>query len=175
MYMDKGMDTGDMLFTREMHLDPRETAGTLHDRMMHDGADALKEVLPAIISGNVVREKQDDAVATYAPMLTKALGELDFAKSAKELDALVRGLNPWPIAYTYYQDQTMKVWDAKVVEEEADVPVGTIVAVSQAGILVQTGKGQLCITEVQMPNKKRMAVSEYIKGNSVIQGQFLGR
>lgn len=174
MYMDKGMDTGDMLYKKEIVLAADETSETLHDKMMHVGAMALKEAMPMIIDGGKEREKQDEALATYAPMLNKTLGELDFSKSAKELEALIRGLNPWPIAYTYYEGQTIKVWKACVVIEESNKVPGQIIKTDNSGILVQTGEGQLLIEEIQAPNKRRMLVSEYIKGNIIKEGEKLG-
>ncbi|MEG0999852.1 MAG: methionyl-tRNA formyltransferase [Cellulosilyticaceae bacterium] len=175
MYMDKGMDTGDMLYKKEIALAPKETSETLYDKMRIIGADALKEAMPLIISGGVGREKQDDTKATYAPPISKSLGEVDFSKSAKEIDALIRGLNPWPVAYTYYDNQCMKVWDVDVIAENSTYASGTIVKVAKEGLYVQTGEGQLCISEIQVPNKKRMAVSEYIKGHTILEGQILGR
>lgn len=174
MYMDKGIDTGDMLYKKELVLAPDETSGTLYEKMMHIGAEALKEAMPMIISGGKEREKQDEALATYAPMLSKSLGEIDFSKSAKSIDSLIRGVNPWPMAYTYYAGQLMKVWKANVLGERSSGLLGEIVKVDKEGILVQTGEGQLLIEEIQMPNKKRMLVSEYIKGNTIKEGEKLG-
>ena len=175
MYMDKGMDTGDMLYTKEMPLDPKETYQTLHDKMMSVGAQALKEAMPLIISGGEGRKKQNDEEATYAPMLNKAIAEIDWAKSAGEIDCLIRGLNPWPVAYTYYEEMLVKIWDADLVEGTSEYQAGTIVNVGKEGMLIQTGNGQILIKEIQVPNKKRMAVSEYIKGNTILEGQILGR
>lgn len=175
MYMDKGMDTGDMLYKKEIPLDPKETSQTLHDKMMHVGAQALKEAMPLIISGGEGREKQNSDEATNAPMLSKALGEIDWNQSAKKIDCLIRGLNPWPAAYTYYEAQCIKVWDADVINEDSEYEVGTIIKVDKEGMTIQTGEGQLLIREIQAPNKKRMAVSEYTKGNKIIEGQILGR
>lgn len=175
MYMDKGMDTGDMLYKKEIVLDPKETSETLYNKMRIIGAEALSEAMPLIVSGGLGRVKQNDAEATYAPMISKALGEVDFDKSAKEIDALIRGLNPWPVAYTYYEGQAIKLWDADVISENSTYDSGTIAKVAKEGLYVQTGEGQLLIREIQAPNKKRMAVSEYIKGHTILEGQILGR
>lgn len=175
MYMDKGMDTGDMLYKKEIHLDPKETSQTLHDKMMYIGAEALKEAMPLIVAGGEGREKQNTEQATHAPMLSKALGEIDWNKSAKSIDCLIRGLNPWPAAYTYYEGQCIKVWDVDVITENSNYEAGTIAKVDKEGMHIQTGEGQLVIKEMQAPNKKRMAVSEYIKGNKILEGQILGR
>lgn len=175
MYMDKGMDTGDMLYKKEISLSPKETSQTLHDKMMHVGPEALKEAMPLIIAGGECREKQNHEEATYASMISKSLGEIDFTKSAKEIDCLIRGLNPWPVAFTYYEGQTIKIWDADVIETNSEYANGTITKVDKEGMCVQTGEGQLLIREIQAPNKKRMAVSEYIKGNTILEGHILGR
>lgn len=174
MYMDKGMDTGDMLYKKEMVLAEDETYVSLHDKMKDVGADALKEAWPLIISGGKDREKQNDEEATYAPMIQKALGEIQWGKPNHEIDALVRGLNPWPVAYTYYDGQMMKVWKVSKEIGQTEYAPGTILEVDKLGIHVQTGNGILIIEEIQAPNKKRMPVSEYIKGNSLETGKLLG-
>lgn len=175
MYMDKGMDTGDMLLKREMAIEPADTYKTLHDKMMFVGAAALKEAFPSIIAGGVERQKQDDSEATYASMISKAMGEIDFNKSALEIDALVRGLDPWPVAYTYYNGQPLKVWKVFVSDEKAQGEVGKIVDITKEGLCVQTGEGIIVIEEIQAPNKRRMPVVEYIKGNSMAVGEVLGK
>ncbi len=174
MYMDKGMDTGDMLYKKEMVLAEDETYASLHDKMKDVGAAALKEAWPLIVSGGKERIKQNEEEATYAPPIQKALGEIQWEKSNHEIDALVRGLNPWPAAYTYYDGQMMKVWNVSTGVGQTEYEPGTIIEVDKAGIHVQTGNGILIIKEIQAPNKKRMPVSEYIKGNTIEPGKLLG-
>lgn len=175
MYMDKGMDTGDMILKKEMVIESTDTYKTLHDKMMTVGAEALKEALPLIVSGGKMRQKQDESEATYAPMIQKSLGEIDWSKDAKSIDCLVRGVNPWPVAYTFYEGQPMKVWQAHVVDEKSSYEPGYIVNVDKEGIHVQTGEGVFVISELQAPNKKRMPVSEYIKGNALEIGILMGK
>ncbi|MGL4345755.1 MAG: methionyl-tRNA formyltransferase [Cellulosilyticaceae bacterium] len=175
MYMDKGMDTGDMLLKREMPIVAEDTYKTLHDKMMVVGADALKEALPTIFAGGEGRQKQDDTQATYASMINKALGEIDFNKSALEINALVRGLDPWPVAYTYYEGQPLKVWKTSVASDNGQGESGKIIDITKEGLCVQTGEGVIVIEEIQAPNKRRMLVSEYIKGNSIAVGEVLGK
>lgn len=175
MYMDKGMDTGDMLLKRAMPIAKDDTYMTLHDKMKVVGAEALKEAMPTIISGGTTRQKQDDTVATYAPVIQKTLGEVNWSKPATAIDCLVRGVNPWPVAYTFYEGQVFKIWECVLTHETVDAAPGTIVAVDKQGIHVQTGEGTLCITSLQAPNKKRMPVCEYIKGNTIEEGKLLGR
>ncbi len=174
MYMDPGMDTGDMLLKREIPITKEDTYLSLHDKMKHVGAEALKEAFPMITGGGVMRQKQNDAESTYAPMISKTLGEIDWSKSSYVIDALIRGLNPWPTGYTYYKGEMMKIWKASPIESSSKMLPGSIIRVDKGGIVVQTGEESLLIQEIQMPNKKRMPVSEYIKGNPMCEGTMLG-
>lgn len=174
MYMDKGMDTGDMLHKVEIPITPEDTYESLHDKMKEVGANALKDAWEKIITGGKEREKQIEEDATYAPMIRKVLGEIKWQMEACEIEALIRGLTPWPACYTYYNMQVMKVWKADIIEGDTIHLPGTVLKIDKEGLLVQTGKGCLLITEIQMPNKKRMPVSEYIKGNTIEQGIQLG-
>ena len=174
MYMDEGLDTGDMILKTEVNLDENITAGELHDKMMNIGAETLKETLRLIEEGNAPREVQNHEEFSYAPIMNKSLGNIDFSKSAREIHNLVRGVNPWPSAYTTYNDVIMKVWKTKVLDEKSTKDVGTIIDVSKDGIKVSTIDNVLLIEEIQMPNKKRMLVGEYIKGNTIEPGLVLG-
>ncbi|HBF6650556.1 TPA: methionyl-tRNA formyltransferase, partial [Clostridioides difficile] len=124
--------------------------------------------------GNAPREVQNHEEFSYAPIMNKSLGNIDFSKSAREIHNLVRGVNPWPSAYTTYNDVIMKVWKTKVLDEKSTKDVGTIIDVSKDGIKVSTIDNVLLIEEIQMPNKKRMLVGEYIKGNTIETGLVLG-
>lgn len=174
MYMDEGLDTGDMILKTEVNLDENITAGELHDKMMNIGAETLKETLRLIEEGNAPREVQNHEEFSYAPIMNKSLGNIDFSKSAREIHNLVRGVNPWPSAYTIYNDVIMKVWKTKVLDEKSTKDVGTIIDVSKDRIKVSTIDNVLLIEEIQMPNKKRMLVGEYIKGNTIETGLVLG-
>ena len=174
MYMDEGLDTGDMILKTEVNLDENITAGELHDKMMNIGAETLKETLRLIEEGNAPREVQNHEEFSYAPIMNKSLGNIDFSKSAREIHNLVRGVNPWPSAYTTYNDVIMKVWKTKVLDEKSTKDVGTIIDVSKDGIKVSTIDNVLLIEEIQMPNKKRMLVGEYIKGTTLETGLVLG-
>ncbi|HFL2520607.1 TPA: methionyl-tRNA formyltransferase [Clostridioides difficile] len=174
MYMDEGLDTGDMILKTEVNLDENITSGELHDKMMNIGAETLKETLRLIEEGNAPREVQNHEEFSYAPIMNKSLGNIDFSKSAREIHNLVRGVNPWPSAYTTYNDVIMKVWKTKVLDEKSTKDVGTIIDVSKDGIKVSTIDNVLLIEEIQMPNKKRMLVGEYIKGNTIETGLVLG-
>lgn len=174
MYMDEGLDTGDMILKTEFKLDDEINAGQLHDKMMEIGSQTLKETLDLIEKGCAPREKQNHEEFTYAPMMNKALGNINWNKSAKEIHNLVRGVNPWPSAYTTYDDKTIKVWKTKVLSEISNEPCGTILKVDKDGMRVSTKENIILIEELQMPGKKRVLVSEYIKGNSIESGKILG-
>ncbi|GAA0861079.1 methionyl-tRNA formyltransferase [Paraclostridium tenue] len=174
MYMDVGLDTGDMILKSEIPLDDEITAGELHDKMMIDGANVLKETIDLIAQGKAPREKQNDDETCYSPIMDKTLGNIDWNKSAKDIHNLVRGVNPWPSAYTTYENQTMKIWKTKVVDKNSDKAPGTILKVDKDGIEVNTGNGVIQISEIQMSGKKRMVVSEYIKGNTISTDIILG-
>ncbi|WP_122638334.1 methionyl-tRNA formyltransferase [Romboutsia sp. Marseille-P6047] len=174
MYMDEGLDTGDMILTSEFELNDEITAGELHDVMKEEGAKVLKETIDLIAKGEAPRIPQNHEEFTYAPMMNKTLGQIDFSKPAKEIHNLVRGVNPWPSAYTTYKDQTMKVWKTKVLDETSGTNPGTILKVDKEGIRVSTKDNVLLIKEIQMPGKKRVLVEEYIKGNSIETNEVLG-
>ncbi|WP_250673315.1 methionyl-tRNA formyltransferase [Paraclostridium ghonii] len=174
MYMDEGLDTGDMILKSEIPLDDEITAGELHDKMMIDGAQVLKETIDLISKGQAPREKQNNENTCYSPIMNKSLGNIDWNKSAKDIHNLIRGINPWPSAYTTYEAQTMKIWKTKVINENSDKKPGTILSVGKEGIEVSTGEGSIQIKEIQMSGKKRMEVHEYIKGNNINTDVILG-
>ncbi|WP_300278986.1 methionyl-tRNA formyltransferase [Peptacetobacter sp.] len=173
MYMDEGLDTGDMILTKEFKLDDKITAGELHDKMMIEGAKLLKETMDLIEEGKAPRIAQNHEEFTYAPIMDKELGHIDFNKSSKDIHNLVRGVNPWPSAYAMYNEGKMKIWKTEVLDEKSDKKPGTIISTDKLGIRVSTNDGVILIKEIQMPNKKRMPVSEYIKGNSIEEGVVL--
>ena len=174
MYMDEGLDTGDVILSKEFALSDTITAGELHDIMMCEGAEIMKETIDLIEKGEVPRTPQNDAEHSYAPTMNKELGRIDFSKDAVTIHNLVRGVNPWPGAFTEYDGKKMKVWKTVVTGEKSSKEAGCVLNVDKKGIKVNTGEGVLLIEEIQMPNKKRMPVSEYIKGNSIEEGSILG-
>lgn len=174
MYMDEGLDTGDMILKSEIPLDDEITAGELHDKMMIDGAKVLKETIDLIEKGEAPREKQSNENTCYSPIMNKSLGNIDWNKSAIDIHNLVRGINPWPSAYTTYEGQTMKIWKTKVIDKNSDKDPGTIISVDKEGINVSTSEGILQIKEIQISGKKRMEVPEYIKGNNINTDIILG-
>ncbi|OOO00580.1 MAG: hypothetical protein ATN35_06560 [Epulopiscium sp. Nele67-Bin004] len=137
------------------------------------GAQALLEAIPLIEDGGKNRVPQNDEEATIAPMMNKALGKINFADDADKINNLIRGLNPWPVAYITYKEETVKVFEATIIKETTQKEAGTILSVDKDGIKVQTGQNCLLITSIQFPNKKRMPVSEYIKGQQIEEGYVL--
>lgn len=172
--MDAGIDTGDMLNKAVVTIDADETGGSLHDKLACTGAALLVETLKSIENGTVTREKQDDSMSNYAAKLTKELGNLDFSKSAVELERLIRGLNPWPSAYTSLNGKTLKVWRADVIDKDTEGVLGEVVELTKDAMLIKTGKGILALKEIQLEGKKRMDVGSFLRGFSVEKGTILG-
>ena len=160
MYMDRGMDTGDILMQRETEIKDDETAGQLHDRLALLGAELLIETLGGIERGSVARKAQDHSEATYAPQLNRETGRVDWNNEAQSIYNLVRGTNPRPGCYTQYRQQRMKLWGARVLDRNSTGTPGEITEVSAEGLAVQTGWGTLLLTEIQMPSSWRMTVDE---------------
>ena len=173
MFMDEGLDSGDVILQSEFKLDDEITAGELHDWMTLEGGKVLCETLNLIKEGKAPRTPQNHDEFSYAPIMDKKLGHIDFSKSAREIHNLVRGVNPWPSAYTNYTDKKIKVWKTKVLDEKSSKEPGTILKVDKEGIRVSTNDKVILITEIQMPNKKRMEVKEFIKGNTLEVGTVL--
>lgn len=174
MRMDVGLDTGDMIAKEEVVLDEKETGGSLFDKLSEVGAQLCVRVIPEIEAGTAVYTKQEEAQATHTTMIKKQLGDIDWTKTAKEIECLIRGLNPWPSAYTRLNGKTLKIWDADVVETESGKKAGTVVETQADRFLVQTGAGCLALREVQLEGKKRMAADAFLRGNHVEPDTILG-
>lgn len=176
MQMAKGMDTGDILLQKEVVLDEKETGGSLFDRLMETGAELIVEVLPKIEAGELTPVVQKEELATYAGKITKDMGNIDFVKSAVTIERLIRGLNPWPSAFTHYKGKILKIWEADVVSEcaNAENPVpGTVIAMDKESFTLATGEGALRIRSLQPEGKKRMSCAEFMRGYEVKVGEAL--
>lgn len=173
MQMDEGLDTGDMMLKAVVSIDEKETGGSLHDKLAGIGGTLIVDTLKQVEEGSIVLEKQDDSKSNYAKMLNKKLGRIDFEKSAEEIERLIRGLNPWPSAYTSLNGKTLKIWDADVRKEKTDIPPGEIIEVTNDEILVSTGNGVLIINELQLEGKKRMDTESFLRGYKVEKGEKL--
>lgn len=176
MQMDEGLDTGDMILKTEVPVAADETGESLHDKLAAAGAALCVETLKALEDGTAVREKQGESPTAYAKMLTKELGDIDWAEPALKIERLVRGLNSWPSAYTHWNGKVMKIWRAAAeAAEAADAQPGTVVSVEKESFAVQTGDGILRVLEVQMPGKKRMDAGAFLRGNTMEPGELLTR
>ncbi len=167
MLMDVGLDTGDMLLKNEVEIDEDMTFGQLHDVLMESGSSLLVETIKKLSKGEIAGEKQEDSKSCYAHKLSREMANIDWNKSSVEIHNFVRGLNPFPIAYTFYEDKMMKVISTKLLQEESSKKPGTILKVNNEGIRVATKDKVILITKIQFPNKKPLEVSEYIKGNKI--------
>ena len=172
--MNEGIDTGDMLLKRVVPIEADDTGETLFEKLKIAGASLVGEVLPMIEEGKCIPRKQDDAESTYAKILRKGHGHIQWEANGDAIECLSRGLNPWPSAYTEYKGKTMKIWKAKVMENKADGKPGTISEVTKDAIIVNTGDAQLALLEIQLEGKKRMMVKDFLLGSKIEEGTILG-
>lgn len=175
MYMEKGLDTGDMILKKSVEITADETAQTLHDKLMRLGAEAIVETLNLALEGKICAERQDDTQSCYAPMINKSTALIDWSRNAGDIINLVRGMNPYPFAYTYYKGKMMKIGVMHSAESKAEGENGTIAEVSRTGITVLCGGGAVLIKTVQFEGKKMMSVSDYIMGHEIEKGVILGK
>jgi len=160
MQMDAGLDTGAMLFKAEMPIQASDTGQTLHDRLAQQGAEALQYVLTHW--DNLQPETQDEALVTYAHKLEKAEAQIDWTQTAIALERQVRAFNPWPIAQTELQDLTLRIWDAKALEEKTQQKPGELIRGNKQGIDIATGDGILRLLQVQQAGKRVLPVADFL-------------
>ena len=176
MRTDAGIDTGDIVAAREVAIGELETAGALTERLSKLGAALLAETLPGYLAGDIVPVRQDAALASYEPMLNKAMGAIDWKRDARAIANQVRGLDPWPGAYTDMDGGRFRICLARAVDSDADAAPGTvIVSGPKAGLVVRCGSGALEILEMQAPNAKRMAAKAYLMGKKIDEGAVFGK
>ena len=173
MQMNEGLDTGDMILKTEIPLDPKETGGSLHDKLAEAGAKLCVETLKCLEDKTATWEPQGESTTAYAKMLDKNLGNINWNDPAVQIERLIRGLNPWPSAYTHWNDKVIKLWQADVVEDNTDQEAGTIVKVEKDSFYVQTGEGLLKIEGLQLQGKKRMDAGAFLRGNHLEYGEIL--
>lgn len=167
MLMDTGLDTGDILMSSTFEIGEDMTAGELYRTLMEDGAELLVNTLKGLKEGKIERKKQGESPTVYAKMLNKHMAKIDWNLSSKKIKCFVRGLNPWPIAYTQYEQKNMKIYEVETLDETSEEAAGYILDVSKEGIKVACGYGVLLIKKIQFPGGKIMDVKEYIKGHSI--------
>lgn len=173
--MDEGIDTGDIILKEEVILREDETGGSLFDRLAGVGARLCVETVEAIEAGTATYTPQDSSQATHTAKIHKELGSIDWSRDAESIECLIRGLDPWPSAYTRLAGKTLKIWKAKVIPGEQQAEPGCIVKVERERILVQTGNGLLALLEVQLEGKKRMPVEAFLNGFDVEEGTYFKR
>lgn len=171
MYMEEGLDTGAMLAKASTPIG-KKTGQQLHDELAQMGAELLTEILPRLDS--IKAEAQNDSESTYAAMLSKEEGHIDFSMKPQRIERIIRAFDPWPGSYAYYDDKRMKLWQAEPLDEITDAAPGTILRVDPRGIDIAAGGEVLRITRIQMPGKKRVDIKEYLKGNFIEIGKVLG-
>ena len=200
MQMDTGLDTGDMLLKAVVPIEEQETGGSLFEKLSRTGAELLLKTLRGLEAGTIRPEKQPQESPTpYAAMLDKKMGQIDWEKPAREIECLIRGLNPWPSAYTFYEGKTLKLWSASVepdcqtaaephgrgsqengaergsqAGDAAVLEPGTIVEVTKKTLKIQTGEGVLAVRELQLEGKKRMETDAFLRGCSLKTGEKFG-
>jgi methionyl-tRNA formyltransferase len=173
MLMDIGLDTGDMLIKRTLTIGADETAGQLHDRMAPLGREAMDETLRQLCAGALKAEKQDDGETCYASMMKKEDGLIDWSLPAKQIHNLVRGLDPWPAAYTSLNGETLKV--SKTAVETGSAAAGSVVNADENGVSIACGEGVLRVGELQLPGKRKMLAADFLRGHNLPAGTLLGK
>ena len=171
MQMDEGLDTGDMLLEKRVPIESDETGESLHDKLAPLGASLLIETLAGLETGTIQPRKQDDAASTYAKMLTKEMGRIDFSLKAAVIERYIRALSAWPNVFCTWRGKTLKVWRATVIDEDSGMEPGMVSLVTRKSFRVQTGHGQLEFLEVQPEGKKRMDAASFLNGNSLVAGE----
>ena len=173
MYMAEGLDTGDMI-DKVYVTTENKTSEDLHDELAVKGGELLMKRIGDFETGNINPEKQDDSLTCYAAVLSKKDGLMDFEKTAEKLECEIRGLNPWPGAFTYMNGGIFKIWQAQVLDKNTGEKPGTVVNADENGVDIATGDGILRATVIQVPGKKRMNVRDYIRGHKIEKGTLLG-
>ena len=173
MMMDVGLDTGDMLEQKAIPLDEKETGGSLFDKLSALGGSMILSTLKGLENGTITRTPQGESGTSYAKMLTKEMGHIDWTKDAVSIERLVRGLNPWPSAYTLYAGKTMKIWSAEVTDLPGERAPGKI-HVTKDRLFLETGEGVLDVKELQLEGKKRMDTASFLRGFQMEDGSFCG-
>lgn len=172
MQMNEGLDTGDMIARKEVPIGDDETGGSLFEKLAAAGADLLVRTIPEIEKGNIRPEPQPaESPTPYARMIQKSDGRIDWTRDAEAIERLIRGLNPWPSAFSSLGGKTVKFWAADASKESCGMEPGSVFAVGKDGFSVQTGKGSLKIRELQLEGRKRMTAGEFLRGHALKEGE----
>lgn len=174
MYMAEGLDCGDMLLKKAIPINDEDTYGTLYDKISELGAEAVLEAMDMIEQGTAKPEKQDDSLSTYAKKIKKEMGAIDWNKPSVDIINLIRGFNPMPGAYTFYDEESFKIWSAVIAEESCQGVPGEITEVNpKKGFVVKTGDGAILVSEMQAKGGKKMSAADYMRGHSIEKGKIL--
>ena len=173
MLMEKGLDTGDILLTAKEPITDQDTALDIHDRLAAIGAKLLVKTLEAFANDTIRPTPQDHSKATYAPMLKKENGHLDWKKPAKTLEMFIRGMTPWPGTFSFHEDNRLKIFSARPVSKNFQEPPGTVLESFPDELEIATGKGALSILEIQGPSGKRLAIKDFLHGYQLQPGEIL--
>jgi len=173
MFMDEGLDTGDILLTAKTVIEPDETAATLHDRLADLGADLLIKTVHGFEDGSIRPIPQDGRQATYAPLLKKEDGRIDWKKPAQAIDALVRGMTPWPGAFTFHGNHRLKIYRVRAVDKEVTAAPGTVIRGFPDELQIAAGQGVLSILEIQGASGKRLSIPDFLRGYPLPPGSLL--
>jgi methionyl-tRNA formyltransferase len=175
MYMDRGVDTGDIIIKKEIPIGEDENAEELHDRLSELGASVLRDTMTLLTEAKIKRIPQNDAEATYAPIMTKALGRIDWSMDAGKINDLIRGTYPWPGAFSSYKGKVFKIFIAQALNDNVkNKDYGYIRQADKDSIVVSCGTGSLRIKELQFENEKRMSAEAYLRGHEIAEGVKLG-
>lgn len=174
MYMVQQLDAGDMLAQRSLRIGTDDDVGTLHDKLSLLGAELLTELLPRLLKGQVTAVPQDQEQVTYAPNITRKDERIDWSRGAGDICDQIRGLRPWPVAFTSWKGEPLKVWKAKKVDHRGHEEPGTILQADENGIVVVAGVGAVVLTELQPAGKKVMPVEQFVRGRRMEPGERLG-
>ena len=175
MMMAPTLDTGDILDQESVALDEKETGGSLHDKLSAIGGRLIIKTLKKLEDGTAVRTVQDEEKMTYFGMLKKSMGDIDWNQDAASIERLIRGLNPWPSAYTSWEGKTIKLWEADALEKEYEGTCGQVVKTGKDCLYVKTGKGTLAVKELQLQGKKRMDTGAFLRGYQIAEGTVFER
>ncbi|MDR2025701.1 MAG: methionyl-tRNA formyltransferase [Hungatella sp.] len=175
MMMAETLDTGDMLDQEAIALDKKETFGSLHDKLSSLGSRLILKTIIKLEEGTAVRTPQDDLKTCYVGMIKKSMGDIDWSMDAVSIERLIRGLNPWPSAYTVWNGKVMKLWEAEAVDKEYEGACGQVVEVGRDFLVIKTGKGSLSIRKLQLQGKKCMEIDAFLRGYQIAEGTILER
>jgi len=170
MLMDNGLDTGDILMTAGTRITPDDTSSTLHDRLADMGADLLIKTITGLKSHAIVPQPQDHALATYAPLLKKSDGRIDWNKPAQLIEAFIRGMTPWPGAFTFRENKRLKIFKALANTQKTTQAAGTVVRGFSDELRIATGRGTLSLCEIQGASGKRLDIKNYLRGHNIEPG-----